>query len=156
MTMKLYILLITSVLFTASLQSAHAQATTFYDKPWPFANPAPESNDSVPDLLSKILNTLQSSSLSGAASQGGAPNWQATRVVATTNGTAGLPVRASRRRVACINGTGDVIYIGPATGVNSSTGYPIQPNTTISLSTTAPIYATSANGTDVIWFVETY
>ena len=122
-----------------------------------YANPnAPDSSDNDPSLLGKILLALQPAS-AGPASQVGATHGANGWVTALADGTSASFSRPTRRRILYLNtSSSEIVYAGFASGVNATTGFPINPGTTLIQTSVVPMYFYSADGAARVAWLEAF
>jgi len=75
----------------------------------------------------------------------------AVQLVATRTGPAGV----GRVAVTLANTSANTIFFG-VSAVSTTTGMPLLPNSSMTLNTTAAIYAIAASGTNIIGVTETF
>lgn len=82
-------------------------------------------------------------------------SFTATRNALSTNSELISAANESRSRILVKNTDASiVVYVGEATGVTSSTGFPLAAGESVALYTTAAVYAIAASGTPSIAIVE--
>lgn len=88
----------------------------------------------------------------------GAANWGVSPKTAAADGTTTLVARATRRAVTVTNlsTSPETAWIGPATGVNASTGQALAAGESIVLDTTAAVFFFSTAGTATVTCLETW
>ncbi len=79
------------------------------------------------------------------------------RANVTTTAGAAIAARDTRKRVVllALPTNTDIIDVGDS-GVSSGSGFPLYPGASLTLHTTAAIYADAASGTQVLAYVEEY
>ncbi len=128
-----------------------------------YSNPSPRQTDSDNVLLKKICQVL-ANAFSGGSSGGasasltiGASNINASQAATSTSASQVLAARLTRRSVSVKNLDSSItIYIGHDGTVSSTTGMELKAGESISIDSSAAIFAISASGTPRLAFLESF